>query len=415
MTVRTLAEAAAEVLARSKSAAPAEPTKKLPDANWQDLGGSTLENPAGDSVGTNAASGIGKAAAPGTPAPVGQEPMKKLAPQPQQTAVKALVNPPAATVSGSPSATAGHPVASFHEEEEVDADEVISEDEEELEDISDEEILDEEEELSEEELAEIREAKYNMVKNKMKAMGCKEDIDALFSGQDVSEDFHKKAEVVFEAAVIARAVAVVEELENDILAAAEESVEAIKQELEEQIDSYLNYMVEQWIQENEVAIESGLKTEIMESLIGDLKTVFENNYIDVPETKIDVMAEMASEIEELNAKLNEALNDNIELAQAVTEAAKSEIVSSVCEGLTATQAEKVKTLAEGVEFTTEGEYADKVKIIRESYFSNNVDQPKVNQASQVVALTENNETIQVTEVPSTISRYYNAISRTTPR
>jgi hypothetical protein len=414
MTVRTLAEAAAEVLARSKSAAPADPTKKLPSANWQDLGGSTLENPAGNSVGTAAASAISGATAPGKPAPIGQEPMKKLAPQPQQTAVKALVNPPAATPSGGYD-TAGHPVASFHEEEEVDADEVISEDEEELEDISDEEILDEEEELSEEELAEIREAKYNMVKNKMKAMGCKEDIDALFSGQDVSEDFHKKAEVVFEAAVIARAVAVVEELENDILAAAEESVDAIKQELEEQIDSYLNYMVEQWVQENEVAIEAGLKTEIMESLIGDLKTVFENNYIDVPETKIDVMAEMAEEIEELNAKLNEALNDNIELAQAVTEAAKSEIVSSVCEGLTATQAEKVKTLAEGVDFTTEGEYADKVKIIRESYFTNNSDQPKVNQASQVVALTENNETIQVTEMPSTINRYYNAISRTTPR
>jgi hypothetical protein len=413
MTVRTLAEAAAEVLARSKSAAPADPTKKLPDANWQDLGGSTLENPAGGSVGTAAASGVGKATPPG-PTPAAAEPMKKLATPAANSLGKALVNPPAATPSGGYD-TAGHPVASFHEEEEVDADEVISEDEEELEDISDEEILDEEEELSEEELAEIREAKYNMVKNKMKAMGCKEDIDALFSGQDVSEDFHKKVEVVFEAAVIARAVAVVEELENDILAAAEESVDAIKQELEEQIDSYLNYMVEQWVQENEVSIEAGLKTEIMESLIGDLKTVFENNYIDVPETKIDVMAEMAEEIEELNARLNEALNDNIELAQAVTEAAKSEIVSSVCEGLTATQAEKVKTLAEGVDFTTEGEYADKVKIIRESYFTNNSDQPKVNQASQVVALTENNETIQVTEMPSTINRYYNAISRTTPR
>lgn len=414
MTVRTLAEAAAEVLARSKSAAPAEPTKKLPDANWTDLGGSTLENPAGGSVGTAAAAAVSKATPPG-PTPAAAEPMKKLATPAANSLGKALVNPPAATPSGSPSATAGHPVASFHEEEEIDADEIISEDEEELEDISDEEILDEEEELSEEELAEIREAKYAMVKSKMKAMGCKEDIDALFSGQDVSEDFQKKAETIFEAAVLARAVAVVEELENDILAAAEESVEAIKQELEEQIDSYLNYMVEQWVQDNEVAIESGLKTEIMESLIDDLKTVFENNYIDVPETKVDVMAEMASEIEDLNAKLNEALNDNIELANAITEATKSDIVSSVCEGLTATQAEKVKTLAEGVEFTTEGEYADKVKIIRESYFSNNVDQPKVNQASQVVALTEKNESIQVTEMPSTINRYYNAISRTTPR
>jgi hypothetical protein len=123
---------------------------------------------------------------------------------------------------------------------------------------------------------------------------------------------------------------------------------------------------------------------------------------------------MAAEIATLNDKLNEAINDNIELAQAVTEAAKSEIVSSVCEGLTATQAEKVKTLAEGVEFTTEGEYVEKVKIIRESYFSGNSDQSKVKQASNQVALTESVEPVQVTESNSVMDRYVRAISRTLP-
>lgn len=400
MTVRTLAEAAADVLARSKAVAPSEPMNKS-NANWTDLGGSTLEDPAGGPVGTNAAALVGSAKAPGAPAPVGQEPMKKLAPQPQQ-AVNALVSPPAATPSGAFD-TAGHPVANVHEDEEYSEEEVISE----------EEFA----ELSEEDLAEIREAKLAMVTEKIKQMGIQEDIDALFNGEVLDEAFQNKAATLFEAAVIARAVSVVEELENDILEAAEESVNAIKQELEEQVDAYLNYMVQEWVNENKVAIESGLKNEIMENFVEGLKNLFAENYIEVPEEKLDVVESMADEIESLKSKLNEAINDNIELATAITEATKSDIIHSVCEGLTATQSEKVKTLAEGVEFTTEGEYAEKVKIIRESYFTNNVDHSKVKQVavSNPVALTEAAEPVQVTEVSPSMQKYINAIGRTLPR
>lgn len=418
MTVRTLAEAAAEVLARSKAVAPSEPMKKM-DANYVDLGGSTIENPEGNAVGQEAAKVVGKAAAPGKPAPVGQDPMKTLSPQPQNS-VSALVNPPAATVSGKFDAV-GKAVANpanVAEEEEVAEEDVIFEDE--SEEISDESdyIESDEVELSEEELAEIREAKYAMIKDKMSKMGVKEDMDALFSGEVLPEEFRTKAETIFEAAVIARAVAVVEELEADILAAAEESVDSIKAELEEQVDSYLNYMVEEWVNNNEVAITSGLKNEITEEFIEGLKNLFAEHYIDVPESKVDVVEQLAAEIDDLTNKLNEALNDNIELAEAITEATKSEIVSSVCEGLTATQSEKVKTLAEGVEFTTEGEYAEKVKIIRESYFSqNNVDSSsKVKQATNPVALTESAEPVQViTESNQVMDRYVRAISRTLPK
>jgi hypothetical protein len=419
MTVRTLAEAAAEVLARSKSSSPAEPMKNLQGANFVDLGGSTLQDPNGNlDISARAAALVGRAAAPGKPAPVGQEGMKKLSPQPQN-AVKALVEPE--DIQGN----AERPLMSpnihnraIAEEEYVDEEDVLAEDDsddvEDVEDVSDEDDSEEQEELSEEELAEIREAKYALVREKMSQMGVQEDINALFNGEELSEEFRTKATTIFEGAVIARAVTVVEELEKDILEAAEQSVEVIKQELEEQVDSYLNYMVEQWVQDNEVAISSGLKNEITEEFIDGLKNLFAEHYINVPDEQVDVMEEMAEEIAALNDKLNEAINDNIELAQAVTEAAKSEIVSSVCEGLTATQAEKVKTLAEGVEFTTEGEYVEKVKIIRESYFSGNSDQSKVKQVSNQVALTESVEPVQVTESTSVMDRYVRAISRTLP-
>jgi hypothetical protein len=420
MTVRTLAEAAAEVLARSKSSSPAEPMKNLQGANFVDLGGSTLQDPNGNmDIGARAAALVGRAAAPGKPAPIGQEGMKKLSPQPQNS-VKALANPE--DIQGNTETPLMSPNIhgrAIAEEEYVDEEDVLAEDDsddvEDVEDFSDEDDSEEQEELSEEELAEIREAKYALVREKMSQMGVQEDINALFNGEELSEEFRTKATTIFEGAVIARAVTVVEELEKDILEAAEQSVEVIKQELEEQVDSYLNYMVEQWVQDNEVAISSGLKNEITEEFIEGLKNLFAEHNINVPEEQVDVMEEMAAEIAALNDKLNEAINDNIELAQAVTEAAKSEIVSSVCEGLTATQAEKVKTLAEGVEFTTEGEYAEKVKIIRESYFTNNSsDQSKVKQASNQVALTESVEPVQIAESNSVMDRYVRAISRTLP-
>jgi hypothetical protein len=238
-------------------------------------------------------------------------------------------------------------------------------------------------------------------------------MDALFNGEELSEEFKNKAATIFESAVIARAITVVEEMEAEILAAAEESIEEIKNELEEQVDAYLNYMVEEWVNENQVAIESGLKAEIVEDFMTGLKNLFAEHYIDVPDEKIDILEAMAEENEALEAKLNEALNNNIELSQAIVEATKSEIITSVCEGLTATQAEKVKTLAEGVEFTTEGEYAKKLEIIRENYVS--AEPSKVKQSTKQVQLSEQaSEPVVPQEVSPVMEHYVRAISRTNP-
>lgn len=410
MKVRTLAEAAAEVLAKSKASATAEPTKKL-EGEVHDLGGATYDHPEGTSVGTAAAGVVGSATAPGKPSTNAPEAMKKLPPQ-EQNKVKALANPPAGTAGGSPSATAGHALAQVAEEEVVE-DEVISEDE----ILEDEEVVSEEEgtdELSEEEIQDAIAAKHQWMREKMQAMGVQEDIDALFNNEDLSEEFREKAKIIFEAAVIARAIPVVEEIENEILTIAEESIEETKAELEEQIDTYLNYMVEEWVTENTVAIESGLRNEIVENFIDQLKNLFVENYMDIPEEKVDVIEVMAEEIEDLKNQLNASLNEKIELTKKINESKKSDIVLSVCEGLTATQAEKVKTLAEGVEFTTEGEYAKKLNVIRENYVAAD-NSAKVKQAAtNPIALTES-EVPVVTENSSQMDRYVRAISRTLPK
>lgn len=420
MTVRTLAEAAAEILAKSRSSA-AEPMKKGP-GNAHDLGGSTHEKPQGDeNPGAKAAALVAGSTPPGTkPDASSKEGMKKLASKPENNMGSPKTSPEEEYNNVS---TAGHgymkPTVSEEEivaeDEEVIAEEEISE--EDVEEIVSEEEVSENvaEELTEEEYAEILEAKKAMIKQKMCEMGCKEDIDALFNGEDLSEDFRLKATTIFEAAVIARAIPVVEELETEILAAAEESISEIKAELEEQIDTYLNYMVDEWINENKIAIESGLKHEIMEDLFDGLKNLLVNNNINLPEEKMDAVEAMAEEVEELQNKLNDQMNLNVELSKRINEAKKINIVSSVCEGLTATQAEKVKTLAEGVEFTTEGEYTKKIGIIRGNYFvSENAN--KVKQAEKnPIALTESEEPVKVEEISSSMSRYVNALSRTTPR
>jgi hypothetical protein len=410
MTVRTLAEAAAEVLMKSKSAASQE-TSNLKANPVIDLGGSTYEDPSGGDVGKKAAAARSQMTPPKGPS-VGSEAMKKLAPQPQNS-VSGETSPPNGTKSGSPSATAGHGLAQPVSEEEVVEDEVIAEEE-------DSELVSEEEteeayELSEEEIADALEAKKQWMMEKMKSMGSEDDIDALFNGEELSEEFREKATTIFEAAVIARAIPVIEELETEILAAAEDLIEETKKELEEQVDAYLGYMVEEWVKENSVAIESGLKAEIVESFIGKLKNVFEEHYIDLPEEKVDVVEAMAIEIDELNKKLNESLNANIDLARAITEARKAEITVSVCEGLTATQAEKVKTLAEGVEFTTEGDYTKKMGIIRENYFASD-NKAKVNAAAKnLIALSEEAPAEVTEEISSTMAGYLRAISRTLPK
>ena len=196
-----------------------------------------------------------------------------------------------------------------------------------------------------------------------------EDIEAMFGDDStISEEFRTKATTIFEARVHDRVSQIQEELESQYAGMLEEAIDEIKSDLTEKVDDYLSYVVEQWIAENEIAIDSGLRSELTEEFIAGLRNLFAEHYIDVPEDKVDLVDELAGKVEELEGKLNEEIERGISFAKALVESRKNEVTREVCEGLTTTQIEKMKTLAESVQFSTEDEYKSKVETIRENYF-----------------------------------------------
>ena len=212
------------------------------------------------------------------------------------------------------------------------------------------------------------EDKAMMKKMKMKEK-MKEDVDALFADDStISEEFKSKVSTIFEARVEDRVSQIEEEIETRYAGMLEEAVESVKADLTEKVDDYLSYVVEQWMEENEIAIESGLRAELTEDFIGGLRNLFAEHYIDVPAEKVDLVDELAGKVEELESKLNEEIERGVSYAKALVESRKNEIAREIGEGLTATQAEKIKTLAESVEFSTEDEYKSKLETLRENYF-----------------------------------------------
>ena len=208
------------------------------------------------------------------------------------------------------------------------------------------------------------EEKKEMMKKKMK-----EDVDALFADDStISEEFKSKVSTIFEARVEDRVSQIEEEIETRYAGMLEEAVESVKADLTEKVDDYLSYVVEQWMEENQIAIESGLRAELTEDFIGGLRNLFAEHYIDVPAEKVDLVDELAGKVEELESKLNEEIERGVSYAKALVESRKNEIAREIGEGLTATQAEKIKTLAESVEFSTEDEYKSKLETLRENYF-----------------------------------------------
>ena len=200
-----------------------------------------------------------------------------------------------------------------------------------------------------------------------------EDIESLFADDStISEDFKSKATTIFEARVLDRIQQIQEQMETEYAGMLEEAVEEIKHDLTEKVDDYLNYVVEQWLEQNEIAIESGLRSELTEEFIAGLRNLFAEHYIDVPSEKVDLVDELASKVEELESKLDEEIERGVELKKSLVESHKQEITHAVCEGLTNTQVEKIKSLAESVEFSTEEEYQEKLETIRENYFPSGV-------------------------------------------
>lgn len=236
--------------------------------------------------------------------------------------------------------------------------------------VTDDEVVAEEKEKEEKHEDEAEDKK--LIKKMMKKESLQQDIDALLEGENLSEEFARKATTIFEAAVMARAEEVIAETTVELQSQFDEAVDQVKEELASKVDDYLNYMVEEWIKENQIAIEKGLRAEIVEDFITGLKGLFEDHYIDIPADKVDVVEELTARVEELESAVNEEIERGIELKKELSEAKKIEAVHAVCEGLTQTQVEKMKSLAEGIEFTTEEEYADKLQTIKESYFKSDV-------------------------------------------
>ena len=197
----------------------------------------------------------------------------------------------------------------------------------------------------------------------------KDDVKALFGEEDLSEEFKEKAATIFETAVVTKINEHIENYKSTINESFAQDTQAIKDELSEKMDTYLDYVVEQWAKDNELAIEQGLKAELTEDFMSGLKNLFEDHYIDIPEAKVDVVEELAAKNEELQTQLNAEMEKNMEAKKAIEENDQQKIIDEVTEGLAETQKEKFQTLAEGVEFKDIESFQKKLSIIKESYFS----------------------------------------------
>jgi hypothetical protein len=226
--------------------------------------------------------------------------------------------------------------------------------------------------LSEEEIAQAIDENFELVSEETEEeyqVDMSEHVEALFAGEDLSEEFKEKAVTIFEAAVKQKVEEEIARLEEAYAETLEEEVTQIKEDLSSNVDDYLNYVVEQWVTENEVAIEAGLRTELTEEFITGLRQLFAEHYIDIPEDKVSVVEEMSTKVSELEEKLNEEIERNVVLNKMINESKQYEILVDACDGLTTTQAEKLKALSEGVEYTSPTEYSQKINILRESYFN----------------------------------------------
>lgn len=239
-----------------------------------------------------------------------------------------------------------------------------------------------------------------------------EDMEAMFSGENLSEEFKGKAATIFEAAVTSRVTELVESIEGELMEQFEDAVESYKVELAEKVDDYLNYFTEEWYKDNQIAIEKGLRQEIVEEFMTELRDVFVKHYIDIPSEKVDVVEELVAKVEELEGALDEEIASSVQLKKALNEHKKVEAVHAVCEGLTQTQVEKLKSLAEGVEFTTEEEFAEKLATLKESYIKTEVVVAPADSLNQEVVIEEEKETKKSTSVDPLMEQYAKTISQT---
>ena len=203
-----------------------------------------------------------------------------------------------------------------------------------------------------------------------------QDVQALLEGEELSEEFQNKAKTIFEAAIKTKVAEIKEELQESYATALVEELDKIKAGLTERVDSYLEYVADEWIQENQIQVEAGLKTEMTESFLEGMKSLFEEHYVTIPEDKYDVLNSMVDKLDEMESKLNEQIDRNVALNRRLAESNADGVFASVSEGLADTQKEKLATLAENVEFESETDYREKLETLKESYFPSKTSAPK---------------------------------------
>ena len=321
----------------TKGAKPSEPMQKLSTggtpATWEDLGGPTQENNKSD-----------------------DDSAKLKTPGATLKQVKDVVNKGAKPAEGAKGLK--------KEEEEKPADQVVSEEE-----TTEEEVVAEEEtsevEETQEVVAEEESTEEEVVEEKIDVDA---DISALIEGEKLSEEFETKARTIFESAIKAKVAELSEQVKISYEEKLVEEVSSIKKELQERVDSYLEYVASEWLEENQLAAEAGLKTEMTESFLEGMKSLFEEHYVTIPEDKYDVLNSMVDKLDEMENKLNEQIKSNVALNRRLAESVADVIFAEVTEGLADTQREKLASLAENVEFESEEDYREKLVTLRESYF-----------------------------------------------
>ena len=318
------------------------------DGSWEDLGGPTPENYKTD-----------------------DESAKLKTPGASLAQVKNVVNKgakPGDQTAGKLKKEESEPEGEVVAEEEVSTEETVAESE-----ANENEVVEEVEETPSELRKKVKEAidtpEEVVAESETKEeTSVEEDVNALLQGEELSEEFQAKAKTIFEAAINSKVAAVKEDLEADHIKAIKEETAELRVELTERTDSYLEYVADEWMQENKLAVDQGIKAELSESFMAGLKGLFEEHYVSIPEDKYDVLESMVNKLDEMESKLNEQIERNVALNRRLAESTSDGILSEVSEGLAVTQKEKLASLAESVEFESEADYREKLVTLRESYF-----------------------------------------------
>ena len=289
------------------------------------------------------------------------------------------------------------------EEEEVSDDSVIEEDQ-----VTTDEVVAEEETTTDEVVEETTEEEV-VVED---TIDVDEDINALIAGEELSEEFQEKARTIFEAAIKSKIADIKESVKGQYEANLIEEVKVIKEELQDRVDSYLEYVADEWVAENQLQVEQGLKTEMTESFLEGMKKLFEDHYVTIPEEKYDVIESMVDKLDDMESKLNEQIEKNVALNRRLAESTADVIFADVAEGLADTQQEKLASLAENVEFESDTDYREKLVQLKESYFPTNTSTPKStseNLSEEVLVEEETN--LNAKDVNPTMAAYLDTLSR----